>query len=157
MSKNRNRCVKTPLFLTDKPIICHIFFTFWHVYNFLLKSFEDKLWLNKRFLYVFSFQIYNRNKIWIRTSFESSVNLEESLMPRITSLILLTFYNTWLIIYLIVLPKITWIFIAQYWWEFEELVAHGEGNIFCEKPSGFDKLININVKFQFNMTKVLVL
>ena len=48
-------------------------------------------------------------------------------------------------------------FIAQYWWEFEELVAHGEGNIFCEKPSGFDKLININVKFQFNMTKVLVL
>jgi hypothetical protein len=29
------------------------------------------------------------------------------------------------------------------------MVAHGEGNIFCEKPSGFDKLIKINVKFHF--------
>jgi len=117
-------------------------FTFWHIfYNFLLESFEDKLWVNKRFK--------NQNNIWTRTSFESGIYLEESLISRITSLILLTFYNTWLIIYLIVLTKIIWILSAQFWWEFEELVAHGEGNTFCEKPSGFDKLININVKFHF--------
>jgi len=132
------------------------FFTFWHVYNFLLKSFEDKLWVNKSFLYVFPFQIKNRNKIWIRNSFESSVYLEESLIARITSLIFLNFYNTWLINHLIVLTKIIWILSAQFWREFEELVAHGEGNIFCEKLSKFDKLININVKFHFFMTKVLV-
>ena len=88
------------------PLSVFFFFTFWHVYNFLLKSFEDKLWVNKSFLYVFfSFQIKNQNKIWIRNSFESSVNLEESLIARITSLILLIIYNTWLIIYLIVLTK----------------------------------------------------
>ena len=85
--KTRNRCVKTPI-LTD--YLSYLFLLFWHVYNFLLKSFEDKLWLNKKFLYVFSFQIKNRNKIWIRTLFESSVNLEESLIAQITSLILLT-------------------------------------------------------------------
>ena len=152
-------CQKTEtdvLFLTDNPNICHIFFTFWHVYNFLLKSFEDKLWVNKRFLYVFTLQIKNRNKIWIRTPFESSVYLEESLVAQISSLMMLNFYNAWLIIYLIVLTKITWILSAQFWRKFAELVAHGEGNIFCEKPSGFDKLIKINVKCHFNMIKLLV-